>query len=651
MNFRNKLLVTLVPIVIASIGFVTWTTYRQGAKAVISSQEVMMEKVVEKTMGEMHRWFTDRIREGILFSKNPTFIEAAKGDADARAKAQPLLDEIQKRSPVYENIYIGDSTTTIRLDSIGGKSVGLVVGDLPPFQELVALNKAGKVAVTRVAQSPATGRPVVVITAPIMGANGEFLGNTGNPIEVNAFSDDAISNFKLGETGHLFMVDDKGTYVAHPNKALIFKESIAETDWGKKVLEMKRGHLSYTKDGTDWVVYFDSYPERNLIIATTVAADEFMGPIHHIGWIASLLGVLSVGIAIAVILFISNLMVRPINQAVANLKDIAQGEGDLTMRLEVNSKDEVGELAKWFNTFIGKLQGIIQNIKGSTEEVDTASGELNEISKHLTSSAENMAGRATNVATATEEMSTNLNNVAAAMEQSSTNTSMVSAAAEEMSATINEIAQNAERARAISSEAVGQAKDTSEKMNTLGIAAQAIGKVTETITEISEQTNLLALNATIEAARAGEAGKGFAVVANEIKELAKQTAEATLDIKKQIDNVQTTTSITVDDINNISGIIDNINDIVGTIATAVEEQSASTREIAANITQASQGLQEVNENVNQSSHVASDITKDISQVNTEAGGITNASNQVTVSAEQLKQMAVQLKDIVSQFKI
>ncbi|MGD9211978.1 MAG: methyl-accepting chemotaxis protein [Desulfobacteraceae bacterium] len=649
MNIRSKLLVTLIPIVIISIVFVAWTTYRQGAKAVLSGQQIMMGKLVDKTKEEMQRWFDDRIREGFLFSKNPIFINAALGkDHD---KAQPLIDEIKQASPVYENIFITDNTTTVVMDAVGGVTLGLVLEQLPSFREDAESSKAGNLVVGQISQSPATGRPVVLISAPIMGDNGDFLGLTGNPIELNEFSENAISKFKLGKTGYLFMVDNQGTYVAHPNTDMIFKESIAETDWGKQILKMKNGHLSYIQDGKEWMVYFDSYEERNVIVAVTVLADEFIGSVHRIRWIAALLGAIAVAITIGAIFFISNLIVNPINQAVANLKDIAQGEGDLTMRLKVKSNDEVGELAKWFNTFIDKLQNIMRRIKENTEEVDTASGELTEVAVQLTTSADNTAARANNVATAAEQMSTNLNNVAASMEQSSTNTTMVSAAAEEMSATINEIAQNAERARNISNEAVGQSQSTSEKMDSLGKAAQAIGKITETITEISEQTNLLALNATIEAARAGEAGKGFAVVANEIKELAKQTANATQDIKRQIEEVQSTTTITVDDINKISSVIGNINDIVGTIATAVEEQSVTTKEIANNIGQASQGLQEVNTNINQSSSVAGEITQDITQVNNEAGGVSNASGLVTTSAEHLKKMAVQLKDIVGQFKI
>jgi methyl-accepting chemotaxis protein len=354
---------------------------------------------------------------------------------------------------------------------------------------------------------------------------------------------------------------------------------------------------------------------------------------------------------IALCLSIAFGIVRALKEMVVSFQDIAEGEGDLTKRIEIASKDEIAELAGWFNTFLEKLQAMIQKIANNATQVDHSSTELSEIATMMSGGAGETSRRADNVATAAEEMSANLNNVAAAMEQSSTNTSMVATAAEEMTATINEIARNAEKARAISDEAVHKAGETSGQMDGLGQAAQGIGKVVETITEISEQVNLLALNATIEAARAGEAGKGFAVVANEIKELAKQTSAATLEIKEKIQNIQGSTDGTVKGINEISEVINNVNEIVGTIATAVEEQSAATREIATNIAQASRGIQEVNENVNQSSTVAAEITSDISVVNQSSSEIANSSDQVKVSGNDLKRMAEELKGIVGSFKI
>jgi methyl-accepting chemotaxis protein len=367
------------------------------------------------------------------------------------------------------------------------------------------------------------------------------------------------------------------------------------------------------------------------------------------GMVTFTVAALFIGLAMG--FFITRGITGPINKAVARLKDIAEGEGDLTKRLEVDTRDELGEMANWFNTFLKDLQAMIKDIAANSVTLSNASTELSAISQQMSAGAEDTSGKSNTVAAASEEMSTNISSVAAAMEQAATNLNMVASATEQMTASVGEIAQNSEKARAITSTAVTKAKDTSKKVNDLGSAAQAIGKVTEVITEISEQTNLLALNATIEAARAGEAGKGFAVVANEIKELAKQTAEATQEIKNQIEGVQGSTQETVSDIGEISKVIGTVDEIVSTIAAAVEEQSAATQDIAGNISQASSGVQEVNTNVAQSSEVTASITRDITEVSQASNEMTSSSSQVNLSAEELAGMAEKINGMVGKFKV
>lgn len=355
-------------------------------------------------------------------------------------------------------------------------------------------------------------------------------------------------------------------------------------------------------------------------------------------------------IIISIVLMVAFGIVRGLNYVVENLRDITQSQ-DLTRRLEIKSNDELGELGKGFNLFIEKLQDIIGGVVANGNEVEGASNNLSKVARDMSSHAKESAACSQALAEASEVMNANLNNVAAAMEQSSTNTTMVAGAAEEMNATIREIANNTEQAYLISNQAVQKASVTSSRMNELGVAARAINKVTEAITEISEQTNLLALNATIEAARAGEAGKGFAVVANEIKELAKQTASATLNIKKQIEGMQQTAADSLDDIVEISGVINRVNEIVASIASSVTEQSAATEEIAQNIEQASQGLREVNENVSQSSVVAGTIAKDILQVTSTSVEVSKSSDHIKNHADEMLQMAFNLNKLVGVFKI
>jgi methyl-accepting chemotaxis protein len=553
----------------------------------------------------------------------------------------------------YQGVFVTDVEGNLFTGVLeGGKEYkGSSISDREYFQ---SAKTTGKTMIGDINRSKLTDKLICVICVPVKSAKQEFVGTFGLVLKVE-FLTEIISTRKIGKTGYGFMTDKKGIILAHPVPEHILKLDITKLDGMegivKRMLAGEKGVEEYTFKGVDKISGFAPLTVTTWYVAATQDSAEFLQAAHSIRNLSLIVTVVAMLLTVVAVAYSAGLIVKPINRAIASLKDIAQGEGDLTMRLDAKSKDEVGELGFWFNTFIEKLQGIIKRIAENSNLVNVSSGQLSSIAKELAEGAEDTSQRAANVATASEEMSANLNNVAAAMEQSSTNTNMVASAAEEMTSTINEIAENAERARSISGKAVDQAKNASEKMEELGNAAQKISMVTETITEISEQTNLLALNATIEAARAGEAGKGFAVVANEIKDLARQTAQATLNIKNQIDDVQRTTKSTVTEIDQISEVISGVNEIVATIATAVEEQTAATREIANNIAQASQGIQEVNENVSQSSAVAGDITQDIAKVNQAATGISGSSKQVKTSSEDLQRTATELNTIVGSFKV
>ena len=370
---------------------------------------------------------------------------------------------------------------------------------------------------------------------------------------------------------------------------------------------------------------------------------------------ADLTKIMSAIIAVAMLasvllgIFIANTIAKPLGKGVEFAKAVA--EGDLTRQIDVKRKDELGVLSDALNLASANLRSMFAKVHEGVQTLSSASTELSSISRQMTTSAESTSTRANGVAAAAEQTSTNMGGVSAAMEQTTMNLSTVATASEEMTSTIGEIAANAERARKVTAEAVDSAQRVSGTMDKLGAAAREIGKVTEAISAISSQTNLLALNATIEAARAGAAGKGFAVVANEIKELARQTATATEDIKARIEGIQTSSSAAVGDIGSVGNVIREVNEIVSGIAAAIEEQSAVTKDIANNVAQASSGVEEANRNVAEASRAVSSMAQDVAEVNQASGEISSSSAQVLLSSEDLSKLSEQLRGLVERFKI
>ncbi|MCG8632614.1 MAG: methyl-accepting chemotaxis protein [Desulfobacterales bacterium] len=358
-------------------------------------------------------------------------------------------------------------------------------------------------------------------------------------------------------------------------------------------------------------------------------------------------------IMLAIILALVFAVTRGILMSMSRMVEVIEtlAKNDLTGSIGEAGKDEIGLMQKAARKMINTLTQTVGGIMSGVTTLSDSSSNLTDISAELSDGAGNVSENAASVTASTQKMSENMTSVAAAAEELSTNIGMVSSATEEMTATINEIARNTDRTKATTRRAVERSKKASYDVGRLSTSAKDIGKVVETITDISEQTNLLALNATIEAARAGEAGKGFAVVASEIKSLAQQTADATLEIKENITNVQVSTENTVSEIEGISNEISAVSDMIDGVASAVEEQSITTKEIAGNVGQAAHAVQDVTENINQSSNVANEIAQAVSDVGQVLNTMSENSRKVKANAGELNQLANELGQNVSQFKI
>jgi len=448
-----------------------------------------------------------------------------------------------------------------------------------------------------------------------------------------------IRAMRYDETNYFWINDMHPTMVMHPTNPKLngqdltdYKDPTGKTffvDMADIVRKDGAGFVSYMwpRPGSDKPVpklsYVKGFEPWGWIVGTGIYIDDINAAWRADAVTAGVVCLACLAVLLVVGWKLANSILRELDNVGTRINDIADGEGDLTKRLDQDGRDEIADLARGFNRLLDKLQNTIRKVAASTESVANSSGELTTVSQQISANSEETSAQAGVVSTATAQVNQSLQTVATGAEQ--------------MTTTIKEISKNASRAAQVAGEAVKTAEVTNAMVTKLGSSSADIGQVIKVITSIAQQTNLLALNATIEAARAGEAGKGFAVVANEVKELATQTAKATGDISQKIAAIQGDTKGAVDAIDKIRGVIGQINDISNTIATAVEEQSATTNEMSRNVAEAARGSGEIAQNIAGMAEAARNTSE----------GASNSQK----AAQQLSTRSLELRELVEQFKV
>ncbi|MCP4752910.1 MAG: HAMP domain-containing protein [Proteobacteria bacterium] len=646
-------LLILIPLVIVGTVAINRAVVglNQAADEQLATRSMGIAKVVGTIMEEQLRFV-------IALTIIPDMIRTAEtvnsGGIDGTGEELDRLNDYFRR--ILETKLLGAHVQVVGMVDPNGtivaasakKYIGVKIPDRRYFQTA----RSGKPNIGEVALNKVTGEPFLSFAAPIRSSAGTIVGVVIYIYDIG-FLNTLIGDEKIGDTGYAFIADQMGLTISHPNPDHVMKTNLNDLKgmetFAKHMKEGKTGVDHYEFRGVSKTAGYAPIEATGWSVALTLPDSEYLAAVSQMRTIIVGVGIVVILISLIVFFFFALSLADGLKKGVEFAETMS--EGDLSKKLEIDRKDEIGDLAGSLNQMVGGLSRMIRNIHNGSSSLSATSSELRNVAEVLSAESDSTADKANTVAAATQEMNSNIESVATAMDQASANVNNIAAAVEEMNANSNDITDRIRKTRESTNYAAEVSANSSVQVNELGQAAAEIESITETIFTIADKTSLLALNATIEAARAGDAGKGFAVVAGEIKGLAQQVSESTGDIGKKINAIQATTDTAIKGIREIADVIAQVSESVDSITTSMQQQNAATKEISGNIGQTSLGLKEINENISQTSQAVAQVSNEINNVNQSAGEISASSAQVEQSSDNLLILAERLGRQVSEFKI
>ncbi len=716
---KPKLIVLFTMATIIPLAIVSWWSVNLAGKELMKKSFAQLEAIRTIKGNQINSFFNERLGDARVLANDPFVLQAFKElDAAFAAGGGPkggnfkghtnerydAPGEYKKVHDKYFNFFKyymeqysyydvflmspehGDTSFTVTKEADFGQRAGEINSSLHDVWQLAS---QGKVAISDTKPyAPSAGAPAQFIAAPIK-ENGKIIGVVALQISIDAINNIMKERTGMGETGETYLVGPdllmrSDSFLDPTNHTVI--ASFAHPSQGKVDTEAGREALSGTSAHKIIIDYngnpvLSSFALLDLngvkwAILAEIDEAEVLKPIHKLEKEIIIISLILAGLAIIMAFLQARQIVLPLNKAVRFAADIAAG--NLSGTIAIKQKDEIGQLATALNEMAEQLRKMIAAIGENSSQLAASSEELSATSNQMASGAEELTSQSGTVAAAAEEITANMQTVSETAEQmtagagdiSANSTEMtnninsVAAAIEEMSASIREVAENCVMASDQAQQSSQYSIESSDKISRLTQSANDISKVIEIITEISEQTKLLALNATIEAARAGEAGKGFAVVANEVKDLAKQTAEATMQIATQIREIQNQTEDVVQNINMTAEANKKVNEITSTIAAAVEEQTATTNEVAqtmaisaTNAADNATAIRDLAENieneilgsVKEAVNGVADVSSNIHGVSNVAHDTAQGANVIQAAASELAELAMKLQEEVAKF--
>ncbi|MFQ5559152.1 MAG: methyl-accepting chemotaxis protein, partial [Nitrospinota bacterium] len=474
---------------------------------------------------------------------------------------------------------------------------------------------------------PLNGAPSLFVATALRDENGTMAGIIAGKVLASEINTILLERTGLGRTGETYLVGNdrlmrSDSFLDKENRTLkaslngnrktngVDTEAVNLAFQGETATKKITGYL-----GKKVLSAFTPLKTHGLnwILAAEIEEEEAIETTREIKQFISLMLVAVIAIVVGLAILVARGITTPILRAVGIANQLAKG--DLTIQIDVKEKDERGEFFKALKNMVEGLKKVVVEVRNASVEVKSESQQkLTPLSTKMNESMATVGMKSTEIVKSSSQVSENIKQVASLSEDVSGSVNMVASSIEEMSSSLSKVAKNCARESEIASDANTQGQKAEEIMGRLSISSQEIGKVLEVIKTIAEQTNLLALNATIEAASAGEAGRGFAVVASEVKELARQTASATEEIRQKVEEIQDSTKNAAVALGEVSKVVEEVSSISNTIAASVEEQSATTLEITKSVASSSLGATNISERIGKAAGAVAEISVNIQDV-------------------------------------